>query len=249
MENDKWESEFEMSTSYSWSQFENCIKELSPYVKERLVKAASREMSEIEWCMKESYNDDKEFGKLIDEVFGKYLDKVVPNNNNKRVAKKILDLDLWFLIHYQLKLRQKITIDRKFTGRLLEIVAESVLKAYLNREKLSYEFVDYDPVDYVIMRNNDAICEISCKTVLSTKNSNYDYKEHAKIVANRLQRKTNEFIVFCGCGEGEKKTIRDEFDKINSCKLFYLWAETGKKSSAYMLDESFYEFIKFIENL
>lgn len=147
---------------------------------------------------------------MIDGVFGD-LGKVVPSD--ERIAKKILDLDLWFLIHYQLrKMGKRTIIERKFTGRLFEIVAESVLKAYL-KKPLSYEFADYDPVDYVIMRNNDAICEISCKTVLSTnKQSPYYYDKHADIVANRLERQTKKFIVFCACAYlEEKETIRERF--------------------------------------
>jgi len=238
-----------MTTNYSWSQFENCIKELSPYVKERLVKATSLEMSEIEKHMKESYNDDKKFKKLINEVFGD-LGKVVPSD--KRIAKKILDLDLWFTISYQLRVKQGK--ERKFIGRLFEIVAESVLKAYLNRERLSYEFVDYDPVDYMILNNHDVICEISCKTVLSTdKRSPYYYDEHANIVANRLKGQTKKFVVFCACAYlDQKNCIRERFDRIDNCRLFYLWNKIGNtsyESSAYIIDESFHNFIDFIKNL
>jgi hypothetical protein len=241
-----------MIVGNSWSQFENCVKELSPYVKERLAEATSRDMSEIERYLKESYDEDERFRKLINEVFGELWDKVVPSD--KRIARKILDSGLWFTIIYQLrrKLRQKIPMSRKFTGRLVEIVVESILRAYLNMEKFSYEFVDCDPVDYTIFHNDDVVCEISCKTVLSTnQKSPYYYDKHADIIVSRLERQKKKFFVFCACAYlKEKEIIRQRFDGIENCRLFYLWDRIeGLTSSAYMLDESFYDFIKFIEKL
>jgi hypothetical protein len=240
---------FEITTGSSWSQFETCLKELSPYVKERLTEITSLSMPKLERCLKESYNENERFKKLIDEVFEEYWNKVVPIN--KRIAKKILDYDLWFLINYRLHdMGKKTTISRKFTGRLLELVVESVLKAYLN-EKLDYDFIDHDPVDYVIIDNDTTVCEISCKTVLSTTNQYYDHAEHATQVADRLEGQTKKFVVFCATAYLEQKDeIRKRFVGIDNCELFYLWDRIGRlKSSAYILNGSFYGFIDFIKNL
>jgi hypothetical protein len=234
--------------SSSWNQFECSIKEASPYLIQQLIRTTSRGLSEIEKTLEDSYSDDKFFQQIINLIFGEdYKKKIIPRN--KKIAKSVLDLDLWFLIFYQLRRKKwKITIPRKFTGRLFELLFESILKTGLSRTELDYWFVDYDPVDYMILEDNKIICNISCKTVLS-ENKLYHYDKHANVVEEYLNGKREKFIVFCGVAKlKEKEIIRERFEKIQNCRLFYLWERPGKRYG-YTLDSTFYDLIDFMKNL
>ena len=236
-----------VSYSSSWNQFKLSMEEASPYLIQQLIRTTSREMSEIEKTLKESYSDDKTFQKIINLIFGEYKNKIVPSD--KRISKSVLDLDLWFLVNYQLRKKKwPITISRKFTGRLFELLLESILKTCLSRKELDYWFVDYDPVDYMILEGNKIICDISCKTVLS-KNKLYNYNEHANVVEKYHKEKREKFIVFYGVvSSKEKEIIRERFEQINNCRLFYLWERPGKLRG-YILYSTFYDLIDFIKNL
>ena len=162
------------------------------------------------------------------------------------IVRRIRDINLLYALKFSFN--PYLKIERKVTGRALELVVESVLEAKLrNTGRFDYEFVDWKGIDYMVLDKDeyDWIIGIQSKTGFAGGYLGYQKElEKLKEFADRFS-KEKEFVMFCGATNKSKKDETRHAFENKGWKFYFLWENINSDK----IDDSFYEFTDMIEGI
>lgn len=188
--------------------------------------------------LKEKYQSDNDFEKRCKKHL---IEPFISTRQiEKNVLKRIRDLNLLYTLKFSYE--PNLKIEGKVTGRALELIIEAILKSELKgNNKLSYEFVDWKSLDYVLVDNvtNDWIAGIQSKIAI------VDYKTTIQeiIEFTEIFPSDKKLIMFCGGASSSKRKMElKQVFETEGWELYYLWTDIDE----YDIDESFYGFIDAI---
>lgn len=199
---------------------------------------ANFDKSNFVYYLKEKYQSDNDFEKRCKKHL---IEPFISTRQiEKNVLKRIRDLNLLYTLKFSYE--PNLKIEGKVTGRALELIIEAILKSELKgNNKLSYEFVDWKSLDYVLVDNvtNDWIAGIQSKiAIVPYKKTIQEIIEFTKIFPS-----DKKLIMLCGGASSSKKKMElKQVFETEGWELYYLWTDIDE----YDIDESFYGFIDAI---
>lgn len=236
-------------------EIRKCFREFDPYLCNAVMSKMFRNefllsKSKFTKDLEDKYNENPEFA---EKCRGHVLEPISSLRiEDPNVIKRIRDINLLYTLKFDFDSNRNLKIERKVTGKALELVAESVLKWKLEGNvNLDYEFVDWRGFDFLIFDKTkyDWTVGIQCKTGFD-ESGFLDYKKelHAMEDFAKNFEVGKRFIMLCGCvNHSRQEKIREAFKKIG-WELYYLWIdkESHIDINSYEIDTSFYEFIDTI---
>jgi len=231
---------------------EKCLQEFDPYLSIVIMDGLNKwtgkqvplEKSNLINYLSNQYVERPALARRLKDSLFSVLD--LHRVKDASVIRRIRDINLLYCLKFSCE--PPLKIDRKVSGRALELVVESVLKSKLDGSKrFDYEFVDWKSFDYIILDKDrkDWVAGIQCK--MSFGGGFLSYQKELKNVKEFTENfpASKTFIMLCGCtSRSRKDEIKRAFERCG-WELYYLWVDNRSD----IIDESFYDFTDAIERI